>query len=194
MSPRLLTANDVDAYVAIRREMLEDAPWAFSASPGHDRAGDPEAVRAALGQPENAILAVFSDRESPTSGGEARILATAGVRREDRPKHRHIATIWGVYVTPAARGRGLGRDVVAAAVETASGWPGVTCVKLSASENSPGAIRVYESLGFVAWGLEPDALRVNGRSYGEVHMHLALVRDGDEPPKDCRQRPSRGRP
>jgi hypothetical protein len=57
----------------------------------------------------------------------------------------------------------------------------VACVFLSASENAPNAIRLYESLGFRAWGTEPDGLRTGGRSYSEVHLRLDLAAGGPLP-------------
>ena len=162
---RALTPDDAESYVALRREMLADAPWAFYASPGHDRGSDPAQVRASLEKPDHAILAVEERGE---------LLAVAGVHREETPKRRHVATLWSVYVTPSARGRGLGRMVVSAAVETARRWPGIEVVVLTVSENAPAAQALYESLGFVAWGVEPNALRVDGRSYAETNMRLPV--------------------
>lgn len=162
---RALTPDAAEAFAELRREMLADAPWAFCSSPGHDRGSDPAMVRAQLIRPDNAILAVQD---------AGRVIAAAGLHREEPPKRHHIATIWGVYVTPGARGRGLGRSVVSAAIETARTWPRIEAVILTVSENAPAARALYESLGFIPWGFEPDALRVDGRSYAETHMRLPI--------------------
>jgi hypothetical protein len=34
---------------------------------------------------------------------------------------------------------------------------------------------LYASLGFVAWGREPAALRIDGVDYDEIHMALRLA-------------------
>lgn len=162
---RLLTPADAAAYAALRAEMLADAPWAFSSSPGHDRGSDAERVAESLRREGFAIAGGFE-------GGLLR--SVAGLHREERPKRRHIAWLVGVFTSPACRGRGLGRATVGLALETARAWAGVSAVLLGVSEGSPGARRLYESLGFVAWGYEPDAIRVEGRSYAETHMRLAL--------------------
>jgi RimJ/RimL family protein N-acetyltransferase len=101
-------------------------------------------------------------------------VGAAGMNREARAKRAHIAWVWGVYVTPAWRGRGAARGLIAATVDTARGWTGVDRVQLSVSADSHTARRVYESAGFSAWGTEPDALRTGGRSYDEVHLSLTL--------------------
>lgn len=161
---RLLPA-EAEIYVALRREMLLDSPWAFLASPGQDRGSDVDRVRASLSEPFHAIVGVFEN---------GRLVAAAGARREEALKRQHIVTVWGVYVTPRSRGRGHGRRVVAEAVRISKAWDGVAALELAVSENSPGARRLYESLGFVPWGVEPDCVRVDGRSYAETHMRLAL--------------------
>lgn len=149
---RPLRPDEAEAYVALRREMLHDAPWAFSASPlpNDDRACDAAHMRESLANPENVVVGAFA-------GGS--LIASVGVMRSPRAKFRHTAHIWGVYVTPQHRGKGLAREVMLAAIGTARAWPGVVCVRLSASALSTTARALYESLGFVTWGIEPDYLR-----------------------------------
>lgn len=162
---RALSPEQAEMYVELRRQMLLDAPWAFVSSPGQDRGGDIELVRSGLTRPDYAIFVAVE---------QGRLLAAAGLRRDEPIKRAHLAWLWGVYVTPSARGRGLGRAVVSAAVKAAQDWPGVAAVHLTVSERATEARRLYESLGFVAWGVEPDALRVDGRSYAEAYMRRTL--------------------
>ena len=168
-SPRLLTRDDLEAYAALRREMLLDSPWAFLASPGDDLASNPASLTARLKPGENEI-AVIGDPERPGA-----LLASAGVVRESHAKRRHRAFIWGVYVTPRARGRGAGEAVMRLAITTAASWTGVTAIGLSAGERSTAAIRLYERLGFRRWGLEPEAIRIGDEAAAEVHMLLTLL-------------------
>lgn len=162
---RLLDEADAGVYAALRREMLLDSPWAFASSPGDDRAGDVEGVAAYLRGAENAIAGVFD-------GGT--IVSVAGVRREPKAKFRHRASIWGVYTVPGARGSGHGRRAMTLAVGTARAWAGVRVIGLSVSVGSQQALGLYESLGFVVWGREPDCLRLGEASYDELHMSLRL--------------------
>lgn len=163
--PRPLTHDDAEAYVVLRREMLLDSPWAFLASAGDDANGTVEGVGVTIGAAGSVIFGV-------EDGGK--LAAVAGLRRVERVKRRHIALIWGVYVTPSARGRGLARALLEAAIATARTWEGVTHLQLSASEKSTAARRLYESLGFVAWGVEPGAMRIGGELLKEIHFAMAL--------------------
>ena len=162
---RRLGPGDAAAYQAIRREMLEDAPWAFLASPGDDSAEDTAQLQRRLRDPENVILAV----DAP--GGLA---AVAGVRRIERMKMRHWASVWGVYTSPAHRRRGCSRALLERAVALARTWGGVEMIGIGVSANAPEALRLYESVGFVVWGREPSVTRVGGSTYDEIHLAMAL--------------------
>lgn len=145
--------------------MLDDSPWAFASSPQDDRALDPAQLRSSLANPDFALCAGFRD---------STLIASAGILRQEKIKFRHLAMLFGVYVTPSARGCGAGAGVVNAAIETARSWPGVDWVQLGVSERSNEARRLYERLGFFAWGVEPDATRIGTSGYAEIHMRLRL--------------------
>jgi ribosomal protein S18 acetylase RimI-like enzyme len=165
-----LTPSDAERYVQLRREMLAAAPWAFSATPEADIALDLAHLRSSLGEHENAIFAVES-AEPPST-----LVAAAGVFRMKNPKFAHRAQLWGVYVDSRHRGRGLGRAVVASAIELARSWSGVDFIDLGVSANSPEACRLYESLGFEAWGREPQTLQYDGQRYDEIYLTLRIER------------------
>jgi RimJ/RimL family protein N-acetyltransferase len=163
--PGRLGPGDAARYVELRRRMLESSPWAFGADPESDSALDVSRVAANLAQSENAILAIEDDE---------RLVGAVGVARNRRPKFAHRASIWGVFVEPAHRGRGYGAVLLARAVELARGWPGIDFVDLSVSDGSPEARSLYERFGFLVWGTEPEATQVDGRRYDEHHMTLRL--------------------
>lgn len=165
MPIRPLTPSDASAYSALRREMLADSPWAFAASPGDGAAGDPAVFVHWIAQPDHTALGILDDDVAAP-----RLLGAASIYRLPRLKLAHRAYIEGVYVTPSARNRGLATALLTSALDLARSWPGITSVGLSVSENSPAAQRVYERVGFKAWGREPGALVTEGRAYDEIHM------------------------
>jgi ribosomal protein S18 acetylase RimI-like enzyme len=150
--------------------MLAAAPWAFTATPEDDLALDLAHLRSSLGESEHAILAIEAAEPAAT------LVAAAGVYRMKNPKFAHRAKLWGVYVDSQHRGRGLGRAVVATAIDLARRWSGVDFVDLSVSANSPEARHLYESLGFTEWGREPETLQHVRERYDEVFMTLRIGR------------------
>jgi len=160
-----LKPDDAERYVRLRRRMLADAPWAYSADPETDSALDPSRVAANLANGENGILAV---------GYGGYLVAALGVARNREVKLAERAIVWGVFVEPSHRGKGYGAALLDRAIELARGWPGIDYIDLSVSGGSPAARSLYERFGFVAWGTESEATQIDGRRYDEHHMTLRL--------------------
>ena len=162
---RQLRAADAEAYLELRRQALLDAPGAFAASPEDDLVASVEAVRVQLRRaPDTVIIGAVPER----------LVGIVGLYRDRHLKAAHKADLWGMYVEPAARRQGIGRQLLAAALEHARSLPGVEWVHLSVSSSAPAARRLYERAGFAVWGSEPDALRVGGESFVEHHLALRL--------------------
>jgi RimJ/RimL family protein N-acetyltransferase len=105
---------------------------------------------------------------------EAKLVGAAGFYREQEPKSRHNGRIWGVYVTKAFRGRGIGRGLMVRLVEWAKAEPGLRQISLQVGSEQFAARRLYESLGFVVFGRQPRALWVDGRYIDEDYLVLML--------------------
>ncbi|WP_244818722.1 GNAT family N-acetyltransferase [Caballeronia sp. Lep1P3] len=73
------------------------------------------------------------------------------------------------------RGLGIGRRLIAEALDFAKSVPGITQVNLTANATSTAAINVYASLGFQEFGLERHSLMVGDEAYDEVHMSLRFA-------------------
>ncbi len=169
-----LTPDDAPRYVDLRRRMLVDAPWAFMGTPENDRALDTATVAKRLAEPFNDIFAIERDTERDSAEANT-LVAAVGLHRRDAPKFAHRAEVWGVFVEPAHRGRGLARALMTAAINRAQQW-GVDYVDLAVSENSLRAHALYLSLGFEPWGREPATTQIGDDRYDEIYMCLALGR------------------
>lgn len=162
---RLLREEDADAYTALRAASLVDAPFAFAASPEDDVAASVDHVREQLCKaPEFVIVGAF----------EPQLVGALGVGRDRHIKAAHKVHLWGMYVAPTHRGRGIAAAILRAALDHARTLPGIACVHLSVSEKTPAAQRLYERAGFQIWGSEPDALRYAKEAAVEHHMILHL--------------------
>lgn len=162
---RPLTSDDVTAFVSLRRVALQDDPAAFFASPADDGMATADTVRQQLARgPDWMLFGAF----------EPQLAGMVGLMRETRLKARHKATVWGMYVAPQWRGNGLGRRLLQSAIDHARELDGVAQVHLCVTEASPAARRLYEGLGFRVWGVEPDAMRIDGKPIADTHMLLRL--------------------
>lgn len=161
METRVLTEADAETYAAIRIRALREHPEAFGRTA--EEVEPLDVLRARLREPgADFILGAF----------DPEIVGTVGCFREREAKRRHIAVIWGMYVAPERRGRGVSRRLLTDAIGRARDWPGLDQIRLSVV-NAP-ARALYASCGFEPWGLEPRALKVGDRYYDEHHMVLRL--------------------
>ena len=96
-----------------------------------------------------------------------------GLSFEARVKNRHKGLLVSMYVAPEYSGQGLGLSLVDTVVHDAR-TTGLELVTLTVTDSNHAAIALYQKCGFTAFGTEPDAIRVNGTSFGKTHMYLSL--------------------
>jgi ribosomal protein S18 acetylase RimI-like enzyme len=161
---RRLCAEDAPALAAMRRRALECAPWAFESGPGDDRLADLQSIRELLHDPHQAVFGAY----------EGSLVGFVGVTPGTHLKMAHRLDLWGLFVDPALRGRGIARELVQAAIDFACSVGGATSLHLSVTDRAPEAATLYRSLGFAAWGVQPDAIHVDGVAISETHMVLEL--------------------
>ena len=87
-------------------------------------------------------------------------------------KERHKASIYGVYVAPRFRGKGLGRALLATLLDAARQHESLEQILISVTTLQQPARDLYLSLGFEIFGSEPRALKVGSEYVGEDHMIL----------------------
>jgi RimJ/RimL family protein N-acetyltransferase len=167
---RILEADDVEAFRTLRLGALQECPTAFSSS--YEEECDIPLEQSAKRMAPDRDRVIFGAFD-----GE-QLVGSTGLQREGRRKLAHKAVIWGVYVLPAFRQRGIGRTLLQRALAHAASMPGLRRVILGANAANPAAIALYESVGFEPFGLERGFLLVDGVLHDELHMAFDIKRDG----------------
>ena len=90
------------------------------------------------------------------------------------PSHTHVREIGGLAVDPRAQGRGVGRDLVEAAVAAATRQD-ATKVTLRVLGHNPGARRLYERCGFVVEGVLKGEFLLDGQLVDDILMARYLT-------------------
>ena len=165
MEIRLFTEQDAQALWNLRMLALETDPWSFVDSPEELRAMSVEefATRLRSDHAENFIVGAFEQRTA---------VGMVGCYQEVPLKRRHKAWIWGVFVAPAARGRGIAKSLMQAAIQRAKSIPGLEMLLLTVGVGQPTPRKLYESLGFRSFGIEPRGLKIGNASHDEENMVL----------------------
>jgi ribosomal protein S18 acetylase RimI-like enzyme len=165
MNLRLLTASDAESWWHLRLEALRNDSPSFADSAEEHAATtlDMARERLANGDPaENFVLGLFED---------GKLTATAGFYRYTHLKERHKGHIWGVYVRPESRGKGVARALMQEIIRRAQTMNGLEQILLVASAHLP-ARKLYETLGFQSYGVEPRSLKIGTEYIDDVLMIL----------------------
>ncbi len=162
MEYRLLSPDDAMAYQPFRSNTLQESPTAFASSYEEHCKLSLRDIAARLKADEmGAVVGAFNEED---------LVGASGVKRESQMKLAHKAYIWGVYVDPQHRRRGIGRELVRRSLDYAFSDLGVRQVNLGVNVANTAAIAVYEAMGFKRFGLEEGFLRVDGVLHDELHM------------------------
>ena len=161
---RPLDANDLDQYIALRQRALREEPLSFSSSADNDFASSHELLESQIERAPDWVIFV-----------ESAFAGCVGLFRARQAKASHRMQLWGMYVVPEDRGRGLGNRLLHAAIAHARALGDVAWIDLGVTTAAPAAMQLYESAGFVPYGVLRDALRFEGKSVDEVFMTLPLT-------------------
>jgi ribosomal protein S18 acetylase RimI-like enzyme len=160
---RHLTPADATDYRAIRLAALQDTPEAFGST------YESEAGRPLSGWGERlATPGAFAAYVDGKIVGMARFVQDSG-----SPKERHKGAVYAMYVTPEARGLGLGSALLEALIDHASTV--VEQLRLSVVDTNEAAIRLYQKHGFEIYGTEMRALKSDAGYSNEVLMARRLT-------------------
>lgn len=167
MNVARLGAADLGPYRALMLEAYDDPSDAFT-STAAERAAEPDAWWMRRLRDPSGLTAVWGALE------QGALLGTVAIELAAKPRTRHKASIIGMYVRPAARGKGAGRALMAAALEHCRLRAGLAVVQLTVTEGNEAALALYRSFGFREYGVEPKAIRGGSGYRSKVHMWLDL--------------------
>lgn len=154
---RRLERADAALYREIRLEALQNDPAAFGSTFERESVQPLSWFEAAIGRAD--IFGVFLD---------GTLAGIAGFSAREGSKQAHKGVLWAMYVRSAARGLGLGKQLVAAVLDHARRR--VEMVQLTVVSENIAAYRLYGAMGFVEYGYEKRALKQDGRYYDEFLM------------------------
>ena len=169
---RFLNLHDVTAYRELRLQALKESPMAFASSYEQETCLTLTDFAARLQAHNNSTSGIFG-----AFGDSEQLIGMLGFSRESRPKRAHIGSLWSMYVLPEFRRQGVGAALLDEALCHTQRLGVLRQIVLSVTRNNLAASSLYKSRGFERFGLECDALFINGRYFDYEHLILRFNYD-----------------
>ena len=103
-----------------------------------------------------------------SSDGE--VVGWCDVLPRGRPIYAHVGVL-GMGLLPPFRGQGIGRRLIEKALDAARSL-GLSRIELTVRQDNLSAIALYEKTGFVAEGVQRNAIKLDGQHANLVMMAL----------------------
>jgi GNAT superfamily N-acetyltransferase len=166
---QVLEAADAEQYRVFLLGALQEAPTAFVTS------------RAEI---ETLPLSIFEQLLSANEGADhyavgafssaGELIGSIAAQRAAQRQLAHKGNLYRFYVAPGWRRRGIGRQLLQAAIDWAGRSRGLRFLDVAVTESSESARSLYRAAGFAPYALEPDAVRVDGAYYALESLRIVL--------------------
>jgi len=162
---KVLTENETDAFISIRLKGLSESPISFASSfeEGVDKTQSYKNFKNRTD--EYYTLGNFED---------GNLVGIVGFIREKKLKKKHKSLIWGMYVDPNYRNKGIAKRLLSEVIDRAKKLDGLSKIILSVTQPQENVHKFYQSLGFEKYAVEKDAMRVGGKQIDEIFMSIQL--------------------
>ena len=104
-----------------------------------------------------------------------KLIGMVGLGREDGVKTEHKGFIRSMFVDPSARKRGVASELIGTAINYSEVQMKLEQLTLAVNSTNIEAINLYKKFRFVEYGIEPNALKIEGKYFAEVLMYRLYV-------------------
>ncbi len=167
MEIRVLNEADAPLYQELRLSALKTNPEAFGSTYEREVKFTLETVIERLTPTKDKfVLGAFDDTGS--------LMGIVTFMRETGIKTAHKGNVYGMYVGPESRNRGVGKALMLELIKMARGYEALEQINLTVVSDNESAKKLYTSLGFETYGVERNALKYDGQYFDEDFMVLNL--------------------
>lgn len=159
--------DDAEQLIAHARRLVEEQDIDIPLAPGEFNLTVDE---------ERKILEDYIASENSVflvAEADGQIVGAVNCKGGTRKATRHTATL-GISVRKESRNQGVGRALMAGAIEWAKSTGIVTRIELAVYARNQPAIHLYEQLGFEVEGRRRRAIYQNGEYLDDLIMALLL--------------------
>jgi len=163
---RELNEADASAYQALRMKALREEPHAFTRSYDDECTLSNHDFKVHLTATDNRFtMGVFEGNN---------LVACVHFSRLPQSQRRHLGEITDLYVEPSYRSEDIGKELISDCIERATDMSYLAYLDATCSSESTHAMRLFERAGFEVWGVETNAIQVDGRAVTQLHMRMQM--------------------
>ncbi len=170
---RKISASEIDLYHHIRLDCLKNYPDNFGVLYEEEVKANNFKFDKIIAD-KNAtdfLMSAFSDAD---------LIGTCGFIQEIRKKKNHIGVISGMYVMPAYKSKGIGKQLIQATISKAFENPEIEMITLAVAGSNTIAQNLYNKIGFKEYGRLPNYFKYKGEYETQVFMALSKQPDTNE--------------
>lgn len=169
MMIRELTPQDAEQFRSLRRQAVALNEGGFATALDEWESKSLSEISGILEEeftsPNDFILGAFVDDN---------LVGMIGFFRPDKPKLERRGHIWGTFLLPEYRGKGVAGKLLDELVNRARHMSGLEHIQLTTLNKYRNSVNLYLSRGFRIFATEKTAVRLGDKSYDELYMTLAL--------------------
>ena len=162
---RKIQPHESTLYRSIRLACLKNAPDNFG-STYEEEANNPKLEFETFIEKDESEQFMFGAFDKGT------LIGIVGFARMKRQKARHRGEIVQMYVDAKYRGQNIGDKLLRGLAEQAFLLEGIEQLQLSVIAGNHAAIKLYEKVGFKAFGLHPQYFKIRDRYTDQQFMRL----------------------
>jgi ribosomal protein S18 acetylase RimI-like enzyme len=158
-----ITSDRWKEYKMLRLEALKNDPMAFTSSYEEEQ----EAA-------DEKWIDDIKNKDFLFAEQNGKLIGMSSYSFETKNKTKHIANIWGVYVSPEHRGKGIGNQLLITVIGNIKQNKEIRKIRIGVNSDQIPAKRLYERAGFKVVGTLKNEIRHNGKFYDETIMEMSL--------------------
>ena len=151
---RRLKPDDAEAYRLLRQHAVRTTPRTFLMTPEMEEA-----------KPQESYVENLTKNYFAGAFHENVLVGMLGLFRKPQP-FEYIGSLGSLYVSPEFRGQKVAVRMMEH-IESYARQIGLRQLRLAVVVGNASACRLYDSLGYKVYGIEPDALCLNGEYLDE---------------------------